>query len=267
MKVRRLISGLLLGAGCALTFAGFLALSLPVVPNMQLQLVPDSFKSPSNHLFGQLVNNGINYTLEHAWQVTIVGALILLLGGILFGFFCSPRDECENEAYRRPAGETPPQSVQKSHVEKTPAPLWKNPEDEENPFRSYAPEDFAPAQPQTASPVYMMDEPLTYEPYVRPEAQETAAQLNTVSVFSAPRYALELQRESLAVETISGEYSQSGTKTILRPEPPVEEPAPHPFVPLQAPPAHTAIADEAPQQPAAAASSRIRSTMGKHRNW
>lgn len=137
MKVRKALSGILLGLGCAIAFIGLLALILPAISNAQLQLVLASFAQPSSQPLVSAINRGMSFALSHGWQVLFIGLFLLLIGVSLFVLF-SVRESPQNDVsafYRR--------AEENAFSAK---PLWEpRPETRPNPFADMAKWDsFAP---------------------------------------------------------------------------------------------------------------------------
>lgn len=274
IKLRRSLSGLLLGLGCAAAFIGLLALILPSVANDQLRLVLSSFSMPSSHPIVGFINSCMSYALRNSWQVFLFGALAAVLGGVLVWVFApKPQPAASYEACRRPAG--------KSAVPFKPGPdpsadlmLWD---------RSSMPEAKASAEPQpfschkeenpfsffTPTPILEpnriadIPEPLSY---TRPADADIPS-----AVMPAPRTSDRFQLESRAIVSEAGTPSQSGGRVIIRssfavPDKPEPEPMPEmqlPEDPYAGDPRFEPNEEVAPEEPAPV-SSRIRSTMGKH---
>lgn len=266
MKVRRTLSGILFGLGCALTFIGLLALILPAVANDQLHLVLASFDAPSDNPIVRLMNSGMSYALHHGWQVLFAGAAMLVVGLILFTLFSrEKKSPPRQEPYRRPA------PVQ-------PEPIWEQPVSASvrpNPFADMAlwDQQFAPAKkqaPAAENPFSAYGGPMlernrvedapTYsfspEAYVRPVEPEQMPEpeCEPVKADIAPAPAIEIPA---APQPLTPPALSSVSAPLMRaPQPPatVEKPEPV-YTPNEEPDAPVQI------------SSRIRSTMGRHREW
>jgi len=233
MKIRRTLSGLLFGLGCAIVFIGALAVLLPKIDNAQLKLFLSSFEAPSRFAVINAVNRFLLFALAHSWQVLGVGALCVLLGiGLLLHFSDSGKPaEPDETLFQRPACEAAPLSA-----------------DEPNPFA-------------VAEHTEPDDSASKFLAYHRPLLEENRIDENQ------PYLPHSFSGESTAILTERGEASPSGARTILRAPQPVEiKPEAPASVPLP-PPAPSASAAEAPVQSSQPATLRIRSTMGRHKQW
>lgn len=266
MKVRRTLSGILFGVGCALTFIGLLTLILPAVANDQLQLVLASFESPSENPIVQLMNSGMSFALHHSWQVLFTGAALLVVGLICFILFSREKKRIpQQEPYKRPAA-APSE------------PLWEQPAPEParpNPFADMAlwDQQFAPVKRQEIpdeNPFSVYGGPLlernrieeipaytfTPEAYTRPVEPEPVQQpepavdplpvMETVQPLTMPSASAPLTPPVLSAES---------RIPLTPPSPPASEKPEPVYTPNEEPDAPVQI------------SSRIRSTMGRHREW
>lgn len=245
MKLRKALSGLMFGFGCAISFVGTLALVLPCVSNSQLQLVLQSFEMPSSHTLVHWMNTAMSFALHHAWQVLGIGLLCAVIGGILLAL-CSqtPRAPIvQEEVFRRPAPvEIPvqPVKVQPAH----------------NPFAEITYDQLPKPAPSPA-----VQHVLHHEPLLEPNRIEE----NTPAAPAMPAVPV-----CPPAPVLAGAPSQSGSRIITRtvlthPEAiasPTEETA-EPAV------SESVVTQPIESLPAAAPQpvSRIRSTMGKHRKW
>ncbi len=232
MKLRRALSGILFGVGCAMTFVGLLALILPAIANEQLQLVLASFLLPSQHLLVSAVNRCMSFALENGWRVLLCGAALLAVGVTLFSRYTADEPVSKTESYRRPVQQPP---------------LWEAPPAEANgpnPFadttlwEQYAPKIQAPTPSET--PAIGFVSPLLEPNRIEEEAPAAAPE----TLYARPVPASE--PEPLADAEIPAAEAL--------PAMPEDEPAP---------------SAEAPDPSAAPVqlSPRIRSTMGKRREW
>ena len=235
MKIRRMASGLLFGLGVSVVFIGALAVILPRLDNPQLQLFLKSFETTSRLAIVNAFNDVLLFVLKNSWQVLSVGALCVVLGIVLLLHFSEPEAQRElSEArYQRPIEE-------------------KNPvvQEETNPF--------AVAEKEEPNPFGI--DLLSYQ---RPLLEE-----NRIDE-TLPHLPSSFAGESIAIRTESGTRSPSGARTIMR--------TPQPLAEIAAPPApvlpDSVIPDEqipSPSEPSPSLSpapSRIRSTMGQHRQW
>ena len=268
MKVRRTLSGILFGLGCALTFIGLLALILPAIANEQLRLVLASFEAPSDNPVVQLMNSGMSFALRHSWQVLFTGAALLVIGLICFILFSREKKRIpQQEPYQRPAS-LPSQ------------PLWEQPEaPRPNPFADLAlwDQQFAPAKKQeiaSENPFSVYGGPMlernrvedvpaysfTPEVYARPVEPEPISQSEPVAQplpimeTVQPSAAAPILPQASAPLTPPSLSAQSSMPIAPPPAPAAEKPEPV-YTPNEEPDAPVQI------------SSRIRSTMGRHREW
>lgn len=246
MKLRRTFSGLLFGVGCAMTFVGLLSLILPAVPNDQLQLVLASFALPSENAMVNIINTCMSFAIENGWQVLIGGALMLTIGVVFFSrYTVEEAPPPRREIYRRPVQQTEP--------------LWETPEPARsgpNPFADLALwEQYAPK----AQAVQPRDVPKVgfVSPMLEPNRIEEETPVDTANIYARP--APQPEPEVIPVSP-------------PRPEPePIPEPVPEaPALDLVE--AEAAPADEQPETPPQSGtpvqlSPRIRSTIGKRREW
>lgn len=259
MKIRKVIGGILFGLGCALTFIGLIALILPTIENDQLQLVLSSFDTPSDHLLVNLMNSGMSFALHNGWKVLICGAAVLIVGLLLFTLFThESAPEPQPSPYRRPM-------PQHERIWEAQTPI---PEQEPNPFADLAlwDQQFAPQKSQqpersfnafggpmlepnridAEQPVYSF----VSDEYARPTEEET-------SVEPAPALADTDEPFLPPVPAFQPIASSQLEK------PADFSPAPEPTIEKKPEPVYTP--NEEPDEPVQI-SSRIRSTMGKHRD-
>ena len=246
MKMRRVLSGLLFGLGCATTFVGFLALVLPSIENEQLKLVLASFEATSRFGLVNAINRFMRFAFRQSWELLGVGVLGVAVGAWLFNRFTQPEETAPAapNPYQRPEAE--PQPEPEEHV------LPEAP----NPFAVYHPDPEA-AIPSFAPKAVREPEANPFAAYHRPILEENPIEPEPVRI--PPTFA----EESRAIASSLGDESPSGSRMILRTPQPLEE-APEP-----APLAPPAAEEEPPKQPVptAPATSRIRSTMGWHKQW
>jgi len=232
MKLRRTLSGLILGLGCAITFVGLLALTLPTIQNHQLQLVLQTFQAPASNTVIRLINSGMLFAFDHAWQVIGAGAIAALIGGVLVGLLTEvPKQTVSSDVYRRP-----PEHPASAAVHSKPESALEKP----NPF---------------AVGTFVQEETVDvssyrFEPFIRQEIHEPS-----VSAFYKP-----------LLEENRVEEPEAGLTT--HPSLPVQEKEPVPHLassrPLTSPkPVSPAVQET--KTAMEAASPRIRSTMGKHK--
>jgi hypothetical protein len=83
MKARKILGNILTCLGGILLFGGLLAWFLPRWENQQVQLVINSFRTPSGNLFLQWINNGMTFAMDSCTTVLVLGAVLLLIGILL----------------------------------------------------------------------------------------------------------------------------------------------------------------------------------------
>lgn len=181
MKVRKRLGNTFTCLGGIVLFIGILACVLPKIDNQQLQLVIQSFRTPTDHWLLGLMNNGMSLAMDHCMPVILVGAALLLLGILLI---CTVRTQ--------PAAQPAPQT-RGVHVS---VPVQANPfargqqqrEEEGNPFARYVAADAvtkripadAPvqpgpaAEPAEAAEAAQPEEETLYYP-LQADEEETAA--------------------------------------------------------------------------------------------
>jgi hypothetical protein len=64
MKLKKVLSSILIILGCIMMLIGLLAFALPRINNQQLQLVLSSFESPSENPVIQFMNDGTRTTIS-----------------------------------------------------------------------------------------------------------------------------------------------------------------------------------------------------------
>jgi len=260
MKLRRFLSGLLFGTGCALTFVGLLSVALPSISNPQLQLVLASFAEPSNHAFISLINRFMSFALSQSWRLFFIGLLIGIVGAWLLILF-SPRKPLTKRTV--PPSEPSPAPQQPVYE---PQPMAEA--EAPNPFASgvYATQR---EEPVKAAP------PLSF--HARPMLEPNKVEEPPLYSFSPdadaqPYFSARLETESRAIQAEVGEASQSGSRILIRPapaaaeainEPAAPEPPAAPPAPITAPVLKPSTSPSSPVR-TASSSPRIRSTMGRH---
>lgn len=248
MKLRRTLSGVLFGVGCAMAFVGLLALILPAVANDQLQLVLASFAIPADQPLVGLVNACMSFALANGWQVLLAGTVMLTIGVTLFSRY-TPQEEVR-EWRQRPASAAA-------------EPLWEQPE----PART-GPNPFA----ETA----LWEQ---YAPKIQPVPEEETPKIG----FGAP-----LLEPNRVEETVTAAPVQAYARPAPQPQPQIEpkqeavpqieleqEAAPESQADDECPLPEEIAAQEIPVQPENSPQSgkpvqispRIRSTVGKRREW
>lgn len=305
MKVRKALSGILLGLGCAIAFIGLLALILPAIPNEQLHLVLASFDLPSSHPLVAAMNTGMSFALRHGWQVLFTGLFLLLIGVSLFVLFSAQESKRRDDAVFYGRAEAQP--------------LWEpRPEPRPNPFADMARWDsFAPLNPGGQEQTYafaryrspLLEPNRVEQPPVLDRTSSKNARADTsafepswerkpapeadASFFArpvseppeAPAFNASWQQDSQIGPDTEPSSQPASTwepalKPLVKPEPPQAPalpsehmtfgrsmvrstfPQPEPPASPQGEPAYTPNEEEVPQP-----SSRIRSTMGRHREW
>jgi len=243
MKIRKFLSGLLFGTGCALSFIALLAIILPGIDNPQLQLVLDSFDMLSEHPAVQLMNAFMTFALQQSWHLLYLGLLILGLGAALLLHFM-PKQKKD-----APVSILPP--VQ---------PKFKEPE-LANPYANISYQEL----PLKEHPVHNT----SFLSYTEPMLERNRIEEKNTKVYSEtqPYFSPRLKVESQAIETNAGKQSQSGSCILIRNVYEASEIS----VQIQAKESRTSATPAAPPPPVLsppsevpAPASRIRSTMGRH---
>ena len=191
MKFRKTLGVLLTLLGCIAAFLGLAAAVVPLVANAQLQLVLDSFATPSRSLLVNAINQLMTFVLSHSLPV-LLGGLLAASAGIAVLACMGPKSVRNDESDdRRPARFS-------EDVEKQ-AGLWRSERAKDvlpdNPFAAPSAEDglaasqggwrggsfqaireerandFAPAV-QSHAASFASVKSTERSPYQRPEAQE-----------------------------------------------------------------------------------------------
>lgn len=191
MKFRKTLGVLLTLLGCIAAFLGLAAAVVPLVSNAQLQLVLDSFATPSRSLLANAINQLMTFVLSHSLPV-LLGGLLAASAGIAVLACMGPKSVRDDESDdRRPARFS-------EDVEKQ-AGLWRSERAKDvlpdNPFAAPSAEDglaasqggwrggsfqaireerandFAPAA-QSHAASFASVKSTERSPYQRPEAQE-----------------------------------------------------------------------------------------------
>ena len=191
MKFRKTLGVLLTLLGCIAAFLGLAAAVVPLVSNAQLQLVLDSFATPSRSLLVNAINQLMTFVLSHSLPV-LLGGLLAASAGIAVLACMGPKSVRDDESDdRRPARFS-------EDVEKQ-AGLWRSERAKDvlpdNPFAAPSAEDglaasqggwrggsfqaireeranaFAPAV-QSHAVSFSSVKSTERSPYQRPEAQE-----------------------------------------------------------------------------------------------
>lgn len=191
MKFRKTLGVLLTLLGCIAAFLGLAAAVVPLVSNAQLQLVLDSFATPSRSLLVNAINQLMTFVLSHSLPV-LLGGLLAASAGIAVLACMGPKSVRDDESDdRRPARFS-------EDVEKQ-AGLWRPERAKnvlpDNPFAAPSAEDglsasqggwrggsfqaireerannFAPAA-QSHAASFASVKSTERSPYQRPEAQE-----------------------------------------------------------------------------------------------
>ena len=191
MKFRKTLGVLLTLLGCIAAFLGLAAAVVPLVSNAQLQLVLDSFATPSRSLLVNAINQLMTFVLSHSLPV-LLGGLLAASAGIAVLACMGPKSVRDDESDdRRPA--------RFSEDVETQAGLWRSERAKDvlpdNPFAAPSAEDglaasqggwrggsfqaireerandFAPAA-QSHAASFASVKSTERSPYQRPEAQE-----------------------------------------------------------------------------------------------
>ena len=191
MKFRKTLGVLLTLLGCIAAFLGLAAAVVPLVANAQMQLVLDSFATPSRSLLVNAINQLMTFVLSHSLPV-LLGGLLAASAGIAVLACMGPKSVRDDESDdRRPARFS-------EDVEKQ-AGLWRSERAKDvlpdNPFAAPSAEDglaasqggwrggsfqaireerandFAPAA-QSHAASFASVRSTERSPYQRPEAQE-----------------------------------------------------------------------------------------------
>lgn len=191
MKFRKTLGVLLTLLGCIAAFLGLAAAVVPLVSNAQLQLVLDSFATPSRSLLVNAINQLMTFVLSHSLPV-LLGGLLAASAGIAVLACMGPKSVRDDETDdQRP--------VRFSEDVEKQAGLWRSERAKDvlpdNPFAAPSAEDglaasqggwrggsfqaireerandFAPAA-QSHAASFASVKSTERSPYQRPEAQE-----------------------------------------------------------------------------------------------
>lgn len=191
MKFRKTLGVLLTLLGCIAAFLGLAAAVVPLVANAQLQLVLDSFATPSRSLLVNAINQLMTFVLSHSLPV-LLGGLLAASAGIAVLACMGPKSVRDDESDdQRP--------VRFSEDVEKQAGLWRSERAKDvlpdNPFAAPSAEDglaasqggwrggsfqaireeranaFAPAA-QSHAASFASVKSTERSPYQRPEAQE-----------------------------------------------------------------------------------------------
>lgn len=88
MKARKRLGNVLTCLGGITLFIGLIAYLLPRSENRQLQLITESFRTPTEHWLLKGMNNGMSAAMDHYPVVLVIGLVLVLLGILLI---CSLR--------------------------------------------------------------------------------------------------------------------------------------------------------------------------------
>lgn len=257
MKVRKVLSGVMLALGCAAAFVGLLALVLPGAQSQQTQLVVASFSTPSDRLFVSLINRCMTFAFEHALALMLTGLGAALAGGLLLWHFLSRDDETQVSVHaaggRRRANPNPFaaavatfEPAEGAREQPSAIPIFSSIL-EQNPIDP-APSPYARPADVPKPPV--KEEPLPEQPATPPPFPPASRQ---------PAEALHVQVPKVEAE------SQSGSRLLVRStigKPDTGSPAPE--TPLESSAEAPKKPPEIVEEPKPFVSSRIRTTMGKH---
>lgn len=192
MKFRKTLGVLLTMLGCIAAFLGLAASVLPLLANAQLELVLDSFATPSRSFLVNGINHLMTFVLNRPLPVLLGGVLAAAGGIALLACAGSKPRRNPDEAFSRPAPRF------SEEIEKQ-AGLWRPRQAEnvlpDNPFAAPSMEDglaagqggwrggsfreireerantFAPAA-QSHAAAFASVKPDERSPYQRPETQE-----------------------------------------------------------------------------------------------
>lgn len=233
MKFRKILSELLFGVGCAISFVALLAVILPEINHPQLQLVLSSFRMSSDHPAVQAINDFMLFALQQNWRLLYMGLMVLGVGAALLLHF------------------TPKQRKEPDQPDPLPAPAQA---EKANPYASVC--------YQKANPEPRPDNQASFLIHAEPILERNQIGENEPLFVSdiQPYFSPRLKAESRAIETDIGLQSQSGSRVLIRNVfETAEETAPLPekkSIPSLPPSPSSA--------PFPASASRIRSTMGRH---
>ena len=96
MKFRKTLGVLLTLLGCIAAFLGLAAAVVPLVDNAQLQLVLDSFATPSRSLLVNAINQLMTFVLSHSLPV-LLGGLLAASAGIAVLACMGPKSVRDDE--------------------------------------------------------------------------------------------------------------------------------------------------------------------------
>ena len=89
MKLKKFLGHILTILGGVVLLIGIVAAILPNVQNRQMQLIVDSFRTPSDHWLIQSMNNGFTFAMNHVFLMILLGLVIIAAGILLMiGLFC-----------------------------------------------------------------------------------------------------------------------------------------------------------------------------------
>lgn len=97
MKFRKTLGVLLTLLGCIAAFLGLAAAVMPLVANAQLQLVLDSFATPSRSLLVNAINQLMTFVLSHSLPV-LLGGLLAASAGIAVLACMGPKSVRDDES-------------------------------------------------------------------------------------------------------------------------------------------------------------------------
>lgn len=199
MKFRRVLSGFLFGAGCALTFIGFISVILPRLSNRQMKLVIASFAAPSDNAVVSAVNRFMTFALANSWSVALLGLMTTAAGGLLLYCF-QPRRTAKVRrpaAVHAPAQPAPP----KPRAVRIPA----APVDQEapNPFAVAAYQTQKQERSRPAAPIAFHAPPMLERNRIEPEpsaaypAEETPSFVPSSEAYVLPAGGVKSGRSEL----------------------------------------------------------------------
>ena len=83
MKLKKFLGHILTILGGVVLLIGIVAAILPNVQNRQMQLIVDSFRTPSDHWLIQGMNNGFSFAMSHVFLMILLGLVIIAAGVLL----------------------------------------------------------------------------------------------------------------------------------------------------------------------------------------
>lgn len=254
MKARSMISGMLIGLGCAMTFLGFLAVIVPGINNKQLNLVLDSFNVSAKNAAIYVFNSFARFLLQNSWQTVAVGGLALGIGLWLFGFAEKERNDEEEPAPYRPVQSSKPVSYVRPLPESSPIHTTGPVRKANEPLARSVPREEVPSSNPFARP---------YAPFV-PSAVEPVEQedMHFSNVADAPTFSsYSVHTQTSVAEKEPAFYAMPAVSEAIQ-ENPFQSAEPDEILPSDA-----STASFESNEPESAPPVRIKSTIGMHRKW